>query len=91
MHDSAIDENLSFCGSPIYIAPETLQRQKYNKKVDFYALGVLLFEMVTGKPPFYHKEPTEIKRMKVYDEVQFPKGMNYHVRRIIEKCMCKVD
>lgn len=37
--------NYSFCGSPIYIAPETLERKAYDHKVDYYALGILLFKV----------------------------------------------
>lgn len=91
MVDSHRNENMSFCGSPIYIAPETLQKKEYSKKVDFYALGVLLFEMITGQPPFYHKKSTEIKRMKVENEVEYPSVMNPKVREIIEKCISKVS
>jgi len=45
-------ELYSFCGSPIYIAPETLKKEAYDFKVDFYALGILFYEMLTGQPPF---------------------------------------
>lgn len=90
MADSARSENLSFCGSPIYIAPETLQKQQYSRKVDFYALGVLLFEMITGTPPFYHKKSSEIKRMKVENDLVFPSNMDNRVKEIITKCMSKV-
>lgn len=90
MESADRSEDLSFCGSPIYIAPETLQKQKYSKKVDFYALGVLLFEMITGNPPFYHKKSAEIKRMKVEKEVEYPPSMDDKIKEIIEKCLSKV-
>ena len=41
-------QNYSFCGSPIYIAPETLSKNVYNKSADFYSLGILLYEMIVG-------------------------------------------
>ena len=90
MLDSERTENLSFCGSPIYIAPEILQKQNYSKKVDFYALGVLLYETITGQPPFYHKQSNEIKKMKVENEVTYPSNMNHKLKEIIEKCISKV-
>lgn len=91
MENSSRDENLSFCGSPIYIAPETLQKKHYSRKVDFYALGVLLYEMVVGLPPFYHKQSSEIKKMKVENEVKYPANMNPNLILIIDKCISKVE
>lgn len=44
----------SFCGSPEYISPEMLQNEGHSMEVDFYQLGVLLYEMLTGLPPFYN-------------------------------------
>lgn len=44
---------MSFCGSPAYLAPEMLRRQGHGKPVDWYLLGVLLYEMLVGIPPYY--------------------------------------
>jgi serine/threonine protein kinase len=43
----------SFCGSLAYLAPEMLKRSGHGKAVDYYHLGVLLYEMITGSPPFF--------------------------------------
>ncbi|XP_058088402.1 serine/threonine-protein kinase ATG1t isoform X2 [Magnolia sinica] len=40
------------CGSPLYMAPEVLQFQKYNEKVDMWSVGAILFELLNGFPPF---------------------------------------
>lgn len=50
----------SFCGSVAYLAPEMLKRQGHGKAVDWYLLGVLLFEMLTGYPPFYAESREEL-------------------------------
>lgn len=44
----------TFCGSISYIAPEMLTSKGYNMTVDWYLLGVLFYEMLTGKPPYYY-------------------------------------
>jgi serine/threonine-protein kinase ULK/ATG1 len=42
----------SYCGTPLNMAPEILEKKIYNNKVDIWSLGVILFELVTGSPPF---------------------------------------
>ncbi len=43
----------SFCGSVAYLAPEMLKRTGHGKSVDWYLLGVLLYEMLVGQPPYF--------------------------------------
>jgi len=57
---SAITGSSSFCGSVAYLAPEILFRKAHRHTVDIYGLGVLLFTMLTGRPPFYHPVREEI-------------------------------
>ena len=43
----------SFCGSPEYMSPEMLMGTGHNFSIDYYSLGAILYEMLTGLPPFY--------------------------------------
>ena len=47
---------MSFCGTAEYLAPEMLNGKGYDKAIDWWALGVLIYEMIVGIPPFYHKK-----------------------------------
>ena len=46
----------SFCGSYAYLAPEMIKKTGHGKAVDWYLLGVVLYEMLTGMPPYYADE-----------------------------------
>ena len=43
----------SFCGSYAYLAPEMIKKKGHGKAVDWYLIGVVLYELLTGLPPFY--------------------------------------
>lgn len=52
---SEIEGAKTFCGTAAYIAPELLHGKKYGKAADWWSFGILLYEMIGGKPPYYHK------------------------------------
>ena len=50
----------TLCGSPIYMAPEILKNREYNSKVDLWSMGIILYELLTSKPPFTGKNHVEL-------------------------------
>jgi serum/glucocorticoid-regulated kinase 2 len=62
----------SFCGSPEYMAPEMLLKVGHTYTVDYYCLGALLYELVTGLPPYYSHNTEEIYESILSEELHFP-------------------
>jgi len=52
-------KRFSYCGSLEYMCPEIISKEGHSFEVDYYCLGVLLYEMVVGCPPFYEHKSSE--------------------------------
>ena len=56
----ATDVSNSFCGSVAYLAPEMLRRAGHTKSIDWYLLGVLIYEMLVGVPPYFNTDKAKL-------------------------------
>ena len=62
----------SYCGSPEYMAPEMVMQAGYGFSLDFYTIGVLLYEFMTGEPPYYTDDKEELLHNIATKEMEFP-------------------
>uniref|UniRef100_A0A6N2NAJ0 Protein kinase domain-containing protein n=1 Tax=Salix viminalis TaxID=40686 RepID=A0A6N2NAJ0_SALVM len=65
----------TLCGSPLYMAPEIIQNKKYDAKADLWSVGAVLFQLVTGKPPFDGNSQYQLfQNILTSTELRFPQG-----------------
>ena len=79
----------SFCGSPEYMSPEMLVGCGHGFGVDYYSLGAILFEMLTGLPPFYSTDRDAMYRDIVEAELHYPPYLSRAAVDLLEKLLCK--
>lgn len=77
----------SFCGSPAYLAPEILNKTGHTVRVDWYQLGVVLYEMLTGAPPFFgHKRETMFEHI-CRGKLTFPKSISVEAKDLMTRLL----
>ena len=77
----------TLCGTPEYMSPELYRQSGHNKAVDWWALGVLIYEMVAGAPPFYspNADSTDQMRRILAAKYSFPEGVTPAFKDVVRR------
>ena len=79
----------TFCGTAEYLAPEVLDSQYYGLAVDIWALGCVIFECITGRPPFYNENQALMYNNINTGQVQIPDQFSEELKNLISSLLSK--
>eukprot|EP00472_Partenskyella_glossopodia_P008496 CAMPEP_0197536986 /NCGR_PEP_ID=MMETSP1318-20131121/55494_1 /TAXON_ID=552666 /ORGANISM="Partenskyella glossopodia, Strain RCC365" /LENGTH=1269 /DNA_ID=CAMNT_0043095029 /DNA_START=175 /DNA_END=3985 /DNA_ORIENTATION=- len=79
----------SIKGTPLYMAPELVKEQPYNQTADLWSLGVILYELRVGKPPFFTNNIYKLIRMIINENIKWPQAIPPQMRSFLELLLVK--
>lgn len=86
---SAVEANIILQGTPLYMAPELVQELPYNHTADLWSVGVILYELFVGTPPFYANSLYSLIHLIVKDPVKYPSNMGSNFKDFLQGLLRK--
>ncbi len=84
---SADSKRMTYCGTPDYLSPEMIKKEGHDQHVDLWNLGVLLFELLTGRPPFQGADQKELFSNILKLKITYPKDFPKLARDLVNKLL----